>query len=332
MANQKAIYKALENIGFETMGELCCGVWEGYAAELRPYNGGLYLDVAVRVDKKDKQLRKDIQRAVKENNSGHSLGCLNNGSFMSFLVKFNKKSPYEQQFAGFMRAITLALRQYGIGPACTCSVCGGGSPDSLCVMESYQPVHSACLKGMAAETREKAEENRENGSYLTGIIGAVLGMLVGLIPSLLTIMLADTIYGVLFALVPMASAWGYRKFKGKMSRGSIAIIVLLSFIGVFVMQYLVIGFVLMDEYAMGLGMAFEMVAENLLNVDGLMMVASESVVHFLFMLLGVWIAWRYMYQGTNAGKLRQIDAVMSTLRPNPSFAKNGADTGEESRS
>lgn len=331
MASQKAVYKALENIGFETMGELCCGVWEGYAAELRPYNGVLYLDIAVRVDKKDKQLRKNIQRAVKENNSGRSLNCLNNGSFLSFLVRFNKKSPYEQQFIGFMKAITLALRQYGVGAAQTCAVCGGSRPDSLCVMESYQPVHGACIRSMETETREKADENRENGSYFTGLLGAVLGMLVGLIPSILTIMLADTIYGVLFALVPMASAWGYRKFKGKMSRGSIAIIVLLSFIGVFVMQYLVIGFVLMEEYGMSLGMAFELVAESLLNMEGLALVASDSVVHFLFMLLGVWLAWRYMYQGTNAGKLRQIDAVMSTLRPNPSCDQSEAYACEESR-
>lgn len=329
MASQKAVYKAMEGLGFETMGELCCGVWEGYAVELRPYNGYFYLDVAVRVDKKDRQLRKDIQRAVKENNAGHSLDCQNNGSFLSFFVRFNKKSPYEQQFAGFMKAITLALRQYGIGPANTCSVCGGGSPDSLCVVGGYQPVHSACIKGLAAETRAEADENRENGSYLTGLIGAILGMLVGLIPSILTIMLADTIYGVLFALVPMASAWGYRKCKGKMSRGSVAIIVLLSFIGVFVMQYLVVGFTIMGEYAVDLGMAFELTAELLLNAEGFALIARESVAPLVFMLLGVWIAWRYMYQGTNAGKLGQIDAVMSTLRPNPSFGRTEGYTGED---
>lgn len=327
MAKQKEIYKALENIGFETMGDLCCGVWEGYAVQLRLYNGSFYLDIAVRTDPKDKQLRKDIQRAVKENNAGRSLGCINNGNFLTFLAKFNKKSPYEQQFRAFMGAILPALRQYGVGPAATCAVCGGGSPDSLCVIGSYQPVHSACVRSMAAAAREKADENRENGSYFTGFVGAVLGMLVGLIPNVLTIMLMDTIYGALFALVPLAAAWGYRVFKGKMRRGSIAIIVLLSFIGVFVMQYLVLGLSIREEYAVDLGMAFELAAELLLNAEGLALVVRESVIHFLFMLLGVWVTWRYMYQNTNAGKLKQADAVVSTLRPNPLAVRGEAYTG-----
>lgn len=325
MAKANPIYKALEARGFETVGEMCFGSWKGYAADLRPYSGYYYLDVAVRVDKKDKDLRKRVQKTVKRNNSGRSLGCINNGKYLTFTVSFNKKTPYEQQFAAYMEAIIAALNENGVSAANTCAVCGGSGPDSLCAVGSYQPVHSACTRDMYLAVRDAAQENQENGSYITGFIGALLGMLVGLVPNLLTAMFMDEIYSMFFALVPLAAMFGYRKFRGKLNNGAVGIVVVLSFISVFVMQFLLTGFYVMDEQGLSLGLAFSFVAEELLNLKGLGMIANYSLAHFLFMFLGVWISWTYIKQ-TNKGSLRQMDAVLKTLRPDPAAGYGAQET------
>ena len=57
----------------------------------------------------------------------------------------------------------------------------------------YQPVNAAALRQQGTQAREKAEENQTNGSYLLGLIGAILGTLVGLIPNLLTAVYTETI-------------------------------------------------------------------------------------------------------------------------------------------
>ena len=92
--------------------------------------------------------------------------------------------------------------------------------------------------------------------------------------------------------------------------------VLLSLLGVFVMQYLSVSIYLMMEYAVSFGEAFAYTMEELLNLEGFMLMAQDSLVPILFMLLGVFIAWNYVKK-TNTGTVQQIEAVQSTLRPNP---------------
>lgn len=322
MAKEKEIFAALEPLGFETAGGVCLGTWKGYAVDLRPNGGTYYIDVAARFDKADKQLFKNIRRAAKENNQNRGMGCINNNNALSFIAKFNKKSPYDQQFRAQMDAIVNALRQNGVAPAATCAVCGGAHPESLCFTGSFQPVHRGCMMNTAAAVKDEVESNNENGSYLLGFVGALLGMLVGLIPSLLTIAFMDRIYAILFALIPMAAMWGYKKFKGKMSRGAIVIIILLSFLGVFVMQYLTMCIYVMHEYEMGLSASFALASMAFFNGAGFAELVSSSLSHFVFMLLGVWIAWGYIGNQTNGTKMNAMNTLLGTMRPNPNLQQD----------
>ena len=317
---KNTVYQALEAKEFETIGQVCLGTWEGYAVSLRPYGKLYFVDIAVRMENNKKQI-KSITKSVKEHNANRKLNCIFNEKqkFISFQIGFDKKRPLEEQLFGYMSAILSALRENGVRPADTCAVCGGFHPDSICLLNCCQPVHSACVRTMADKARDEAQSNQENGSYLTGFIGALLGMLVGLIPSLLTIALMDRIYALLFALIPLASSWGYRKFNGKQNKASIFIVVLLSLLGVFVMQYLSVCIYLMMEYSVSFGEAFAFTMEEFMNLEGFLLVAQDSLVPVLFMLFGVFIAWNYVKK-TNAGSIRQMDTVQSTLRPNPSAA------------
>lgn len=323
MAKNNPLYTALETMGFTTAGQLCMGCWDVYAVQLRPNSGRYYfLDVAVRVERGGKALVKDIRRSLKEF-YGKNLACTNSGKFLSFTVSFNRKSPYTQQFNTYMKAIASALKSNGVSPADSCAVCGGGSPDSLCFYDSsFQPVHSACIRSSLEQARQDIEQNKVNGSYLTGFVGAFLGMIVGSLPSIFTIVVLEYIYAILFALVPMAAAWGYRKLNGKMDKISVVIVLLLSFVSIFIMQYITTVIYVMDEYSLAVGTAIWLTSDLLLTGEGLMAIVTGSGDLFLFMLLGIFIAWRSIIQ-TNTGSLKNLESLRATLRPNPAYSPDG---------
>lgn len=314
-----AIYESLAPMGLFSAGQLCMGTWQGLTVTLQPYNGSsYYLDVAVRVNAKDKELAKKVKASVKQL-YGKNLGCINGGKYLRFIVGFNKKSPCSEQFTAYMNAIGTALRQNGVSPADSCALCGGGRADSLCLYESgYQPVHNACIRSSLENSRQEIERNKTNGSYLTGFVGAFLGMLLGSVPSILSIVLADTIYALLFALVPIASAWGYRKFNGKMDKLSVVMVILLSFVSIFIMNFFTLAVFFVQDYSLGLGEGLWLSSQLLFTGEGLMLILQSSGSMFLFMVLGLFLAWRFIVK-TNAGSAKQLEAVGSTLRPNPAY-------------
>ena len=147
-------------------------------------------------------------------------------------------------------------------------------------------------------------------------------MLIGLIPNVALGVISDRIYALLFALVPLAAMWLYRKFNGKMSKGSIGIIIAVSLLGVFVMQFATLAIYIMQEYGTGLGQAMSLTAGLFADGEILGQILRESIMHFLFMGLGILFAWRYLNQ-TNGGAVTNMDAALATLRPNPNGPQDG---------
>ena len=175
------VYSALKDLGFGQAGLNLYGTWGGYAVSVANLNGGFHANIAVRLDKADKQTAKTVTDALRAH-----------------------KTSKTDQFRNQINIIINQLRAMGIEPAPTCAVCGAGSPESLCLMGStYQPVHRSCVENTAHEAAKKVEDNKANGSYLLGTLGAIIGALVGLIPSVITILAMEYIYAVLFALVPL---------------------------------------------------------------------------------------------------------------------------------
>ena len=314
MAKENPIYESLAPLGFETAGSACFGIWSGYAVSLRQSQSNYLIELAARTDRKDKQLRKNVHKAVKQRCSKRYHGCYENGKAMVFTVSFDRKTPFDEQGTAFLDVFVSVLRENGVAPAETCSVCGGAHPDSLCWLDGYQPVHAACVRSLSEQTREKAEHNQENGSYLTGILGGIVGMLAGLVPSLLTILWMERIYGVLFALVPLAAMWGYRKCRGKQNTAAIVIVIVLSLLGVFVLEAVVVAIGVTREYGMAFGTAFSLTMSYLVTGEGFVAMLGDCIMEFVFMAVGILLAWGYLRQ-TNTTAIAAMDAVAGTLRP-----------------
>ncbi len=324
MAQQVPLFTALATLGFETIGAACFGVWKNYAVNIRMESGAYWADFAVRPAKTDRALQKALQSSLKAagvSRSGVNL-AYGRGKAVSFYLRLDRKTPYERQFPVFADACVRALRENGLAPADTCAVCGCSLPESLCFVGTYQPVHASCMRSSLEKTREKAEDNQANGSYLTGLVGALIGMLVGLIPNVLTAAFLDRISALLFALVPLAAMWCYRKFNGKTSKGSIGIIIVVSLVGVLVMQYFNLAIYIMQEYGYAFGESLSLTGELFRDGEIFGEIMKNSAMNFFFMALGILFAWRYLNQ-TNSGSVANMEAALGTLRPNPAFTPDG---------
>ena len=324
MVTYQSLYSALAPLGFESSGLVSFGTLRGYAITIKSAQYSIFqLGFAVRVDKKDKALTKNLQSALKAQLGKSFTNVLNAGNSLLFAVKFDGKSPLMDQFRRFVDTIVATLQQNGIAPAAACAVCGGGTPDSLCMLDTFQPVHASCLHQKVANVKDAAEENRQNGSYLTGTLGALLGALVGSIPTILMLFFTDTIYSILFALVPLAAMFGYRLFKGKSDKLSIVIVVVLSILSVGFIAVMYFAYTIHQNSVFSFFQSLSLTFRYF-DMEDYFDLFGEFWQGFLFMVLGIVFSWSYLAK-TSAFQTQSAEAQLNTLRPNPMFAAQQAD-------
>lgn len=327
MANGNDVFASLSGLGFETEGNYCFGTWKNYAALLQKSAGkNLVAVLSVQIQDSFGTKRRELIRALKEKGlKSVKVGALSKTT-ASFALSYGKADNLPGFFTEALNAMTASLRESGIVPADTCALTGAARPDSLCLVPmngviSYRPVCAASIREKETRTREQVEDNQANGSYALGFLGALLGMLVGLIPNVLGIIYTERIYGILFALVPLAAMFGYKLFKGKMSKGSIVIVVVLSLLGVVLIPWLEMVFYLVRDYGATLGEGVSYAAQLMLRPDFLSEMGAELLQLLLFMALGIWIAWKYVNGQTNSSQVSGTKIQLATLRPNPNAAQ-----------
>ena len=328
MANINPAFAVLAGLGFENAGTVSFGTWKGYAAAASQMGlKGLAVDFAVRLPSKTSSAGKEIRRILKDQGwKKISLQRLTKNALV-FIFNFGKATDLSAYLRDALDAITAAMRQAGVAPADTCAITGAARPDSLCLMQvegvlSYQPVCAAAMRDKNEQTRAQTEDNQLNGSYPLGIVGALLGMIVGVIPNVFVIIVSGTIYSLLFALVPLAAMFGYKLFKGKMSKASVVIVILVSLLAVLLIPTLQNTYAIMKYYGETAVEAFHSAVAWMLLPGSLADMSAELLQLLLFMGLGIWIAWRFISGQTNSSQMMDSAARQATLRPNPNYAQS----------
>lgn len=336
MEIENELKQLLSSLGFvETQG-FYCGSWKNYAVTLWKFTAKTWFAAfAVRLSGNTGALRKQLRKQVKAhlNEPGLKIGGVESISKTKvlFSFSFSKDDAVSARLKERMDFFANALRENGVLPADTCAITGALSPDSLCFVQtadgfSYQPVCASAVRTQNADVQQKVEENENNGSYDTGMIGAILGMLVGVLVNLLTIIFLKRVIALVFALVPAASLFGYKLFKGKMSKGALVIVLVLCLIAVLLMPYLEIVYYLVHDY--GQQLSESLVVGLALYIDGFTDLLSEIGQLLLFMALGVWVAWSYLRGQINSNKIGAAQTRQETLRPNPNYQPQAAPVAE----
>ena len=188
-------------------------------------------------EENEKRARLDaLLASAKAQGNVLSYNVLNDGVQMSF--RANGKGM--ASLRALLPQLLGALAQEGfIGTAC-CSRCGGaadGTEKIVLQNGRAQLMHEACITALADEQREAVQQQSHSGNnYWMGLLGAVLGTLVGLIP---WVLLARAGYFASIAgfLIGLCAKKGYELFRGKLGRPKLVVLIVCSVLGVVLAQY-----------------------------------------------------------------------------------------------
>jgi len=161
-------------------------------------------------------------------------------------ILFTVSAAPEEIFRSTAAVITTAVDCFKnaakpLVPVEKCFVCNKPGCDSAALSGDgvgalYQPAHAACVMEKSTKAAYKANKNEQSGNYLLGLIGALVGGLVGMIPNILLIVFlkVEVAYGYL--LIPLAAFFGYKLLGGRMGNVTRISVILSSLIAFIVMQ------------------------------------------------------------------------------------------------
>ena len=319
------LFQEIARFGFKPVDQkVCVGTWRNYAVALNNYAGkAFYYYVAIRLPKASRDLQKAVVAAYKAAGLKNA-SVLSAGPNSLHGIYSLPQGDVGANFAAFLDLLTATLAQNGAAPANTCAVTGAANPDSLCFMMNpsfpgFQPVSGSAVRQDGYEAQAKVEENENNGSYAMGILGALLGMLVGVAVNVLTIVFLQRYFSILFALVPVAAMFGYKLFKGKLNKVSIIIVLVLSVIAVPLMEFLALAFTIAKEYDIPVGMALDGTSQVFFQAEALKELGPEMLKMLLFMVLGVFISFSFLRNQLNSTQVKGSQLQLDSMQPNPLY-------------
>lgn len=225
------------------------------------------------------------------------------------------KAEEDEKLQNMWNEVTLIFQDKGIKTPKRCVLCGEDHSDVYAVIgEGNQPVHKNCLQ----EEISRVREDMQKGKYSLGILGGMLGCLVGSLPCILSMILLGDAFSVLFLFIPPCIYYGYQFLHGKMNQLVFGLSVVLSFVGVYVIQIAVrIQYYLHTEQLKATWHNVFVLFRKLMQADGIWLsMTTDAGLDFLFVLVGILINWELISR-TNLKAEDNISKVIDTVNSNP---------------
>ena len=307
----------IQSLSFTQKGQAAFGEYRGYPLYCM-FSGKTQAKMVVMLvsveGKRQTKFIRELNRSIK--GLGNALYKNSDGSVIQ--INLEVKDGFEGPFRQVMDRLAEAAAGYGITPSSTCPICHQGNCDGWAFMgDGYCAVHENCLRQMHSDVRSDAQRNMTEGSYLTGILGGLAGGLVAAIPCLLTILLAKTVYALLVWLIPIGAAFGYQKCNGKRSRAAGPILILVSVVSMFLMEYVFYVVQWSAIYDWGAGEALATTLPFMLDPSFWIAVVQDSVAELIFLALGIVVSWKTL-SGTAAEDVSNVEACLATYQPKAS--------------
>lgn len=227
----------------------------------------------------------------------------------TLLIVLPKKSKVKHMddvayFAQLRDNIFETLKEQNLLPLSKCVLCDKDKEEDVqCITHGnkYVTMHESCKKEYINKVKETVEtEKNKNDLVMGSVLFAIIGAIIGMIPLAFLLFATGSYYGILYALVPLASFFGYKLGKAPRTKGTIVLVVVLSLIMVIAFEYLQWNMIALAE---------EITFTQLFAIEGVKEQAIEDFLFsLLFMAVGIWISWKYISQTTES-KLEDIKGL-----------------------
>lgn len=291
-------------------GETKCGVLGKWAVRIRSAKNVDLIVVANRNE--DRKTLKQVQAQLRE--KGLQTGCMWTKGRISFFLSREKLGAMpEEEWVG---ACLGALESAGVEPETKCPFCAGEGCDAAAfAIGDYRPVHSSCLEKRASALEERARDDEFSGSHVSGALGAVIGMFVGTVPSLIAAVLLERVFVLLMALIPLCVYYGYRICHGRMDKTPLVLCLLLSPAGVFALGWETEAARLLRwRPGLGVGRLFDMLGMLMRRPENWTNMLREYSMAFLYVAIGIFIVWSVISR-TSRSDAKDAEEMRKFLRP-----------------
>lgn len=214
-----------------------------------------------------------------------------------------------KKIEAFLPQLADLLVAQGVKSVGVCHACGmpdSGAADIKLGQNVYR-LHETCASHVEAELADEAEEKKTTGSVASGILGAGLGALIGLIPWVIVYALGY-MASVLGLLIGVCAKKGYDLAHGKQTKAKGIVILICVVLAVIVAE--LVGIVALTyveglEYGMSLTEVVVLVFDWILR-EGMLDVIKETAVGLFFALLGVGQLLIETFRETKTAKISRL--------------------------
>jgi hypothetical protein len=231
-----------------------------------------------------------------------------------FFVVLNPADEMEAQslYPFIINRLGEALKEFeNLAPPVACAICNGEASDTLATYnDTLNIVHRDCLERWVHEEEQKFKDKDDNPRAFNGLIGGLVGGVVGALPAFLALFFFEYFVFVLFALIPVGAAFGWRLFGGKFTRMTTVVVILLSLlISVFI--DVVSSYFIFRDFFHGITLMetiryFYLDFETFIDYE----IFRDTLMALLGAGIGIFVSWRFITK-TDSDKYNATKNVLN---------------------
>ena len=162
-------------------------------------------------------------------------------------------------------------------------------------------------KEINKEENKKVDNKEQKGNYITGIIGAIIGGLIGAVPWILVYIYGNMMVALLAILIAGGAYYGYKLCKGKITKRLPIIIMLISLVIVAIVSLLIIPAILI--HSEGLNVSMETIEYLYKDSEFSSAIIRDTVIAVIFTAVGAGVI--------NANIKKEIEEGTTAKEQNP---------------
>lgn len=306
---------AMQQKGGVLSGRIYCGVYNGMPFKLEYHDLRAAHAVNFFIDLRfAQQINKAFTKALKTAIKKDTIKLITpkvNGNHFRAQISVGVVAQLSAEIDRLMQIIEREARTFGYTSPSTCAICGQSGVDAYALHgNAYTTVHRHCAEAEVNTKSAKIQDNQQNGSYFSGIIGVILGGIVGTLPSVFAAVFLNIISAWLCALIPLAAYWGYKLFKGKMNSFATVASLIVSVAMIPVMDYFIESFMYYANY--GFLLSINEYIELFFSYQNEFITAY--IQSFVFVVIGMVVIFQQIRKG-NKQFLEEVSFIGSTIQP-----------------